>query len=509
MKHEPRDQSAGRPGGSRGVVARNAVNLVLGQVATTALAIVFSAALGRSLGAADFGLWYLITTLSIFAYVFVDWGQNLLVIREVARDHSRSGDLLGSALASRAASAVLLMLPVALAARLLGSDSRVLWLAPALILANLPWSLSQGVGMIFRGHDQMGRDAAVSVVNKALGLVLALPALALGAGLPGIVVAQGLAGLAALAFASRLLRPLAIGRWRPTRATVRELLIDGAPIVAMTAAISAQPYLDAVILSRLAPQTAVGWFGAARNILGTLMAPATILGTAAYPRLARASSEPGGLREELRAALRQMLWLGALGGTGTYLFAQAAVDLIFGARGFGPAGTILQVFAPGLFLLYVDILFGTAIYAAGGGTGFAIAKILSVALAAVLDWILIPIFQARTGNGGIGVMVSFAASEVVVFAGSMVVLLRRRMLHRSAGLDVVRALASAAVTLLLLRALPPLPFWAGVPLCVAAFSAASLALGLMRRRDLAALGSLVRRPPGPASIEGAEGGSGR
>jgi hypothetical protein len=128
-----------------------------------------------------------------------------------------------------------------------------------------------------------------------------------------------------------------------------------------------------------------------------------------------------------------------------------------------------------------------------------------VALGAALDFLFIPYFQARTGNGGIGVMVSFAASEIVVFAGSMVVLRRRHLLHWSAAGDVARALGSAGATLLLLGALPPLPAWAGIPLCVAAFSAASLAFGLLGLRDLALVRALVRRAPAPAASAGGRG----
>ncbi|HKC13434.1 MAG TPA: oligosaccharide flippase family protein, partial [Vicinamibacteria bacterium] len=82
-------------------IARNAFYLVVGQATTTALAIVLSAALGRSLGPGDFGIYYLITTMSAFAYVFAEWGQPYFVIRQVAREPQRSGDLLGTALVLR------------------------------------------------------------------------------------------------------------------------------------------------------------------------------------------------------------------------------------------------------------------------------------------------------------------------------------------------------------------------------------------------------------------------
>jgi O-antigen/teichoic acid export membrane protein len=483
----------GAPNGrSSATIARNAFYLVVGQAATTVLAIVLSAALGRSLGATEFGIYYLITTMSTFAYVFVEWGQPLFVIRQAAREPLRSGQLLGTALALRALFALLVTIPAGLVAWALGYGPRTTGLAVFLILASLPLFLAQGYGMVFRARDRMGRDAAVSVSNKAITLGIALPALALGAGIPGVIVAQAVAGFAALGLAVRLHERLGTPPLQVSSRAARELLAAGAPILAMTAATSAQPYLDAIILSKLAPASVVGWFGAARNILGTLLAPAAILGAAAYPALARASADMAALRHEVRSALRPLLWLGALAGTGTYLFAKTAIGLIYGARGFGPAATILEVFAPGLFLLFIDILFGNIIYASGRGTGFAAAKVVSVVVGTALDFVLIRWFQERYGNGGIGVVVAFALSEFVVFAGAIMVL-RRGTLDPVMALDVARALGAAGSTVLLFRLLPPVPPWIGIPLCIVAFAAASLALGLMGRRDLAVLRTLLRR----------------
>ena len=173
-KRKPATLPAGADGAT---VARNALSLVAGQAATTALAIVFSAALGRSLGAEDFGLYYLITVMSTFAYVFVEWGQPFFVIREVATEPLRAGELLGTALALRAGLAFAVAIPAGLIAWALGYGGRTSWLLVLLILAGLPLFLAQGYGMVFRARDQMGRDAAVSVANKVLVLGVALPAL--------------------------------------------------------------------------------------------------------------------------------------------------------------------------------------------------------------------------------------------------------------------------------------------------------------------------------------------
>src|SRR5437879_5074592 len=121
------------PGSGPATIARNAFHLVLGQVATTALAIVFSAALGRSLGARDFGLYFLITSFATFAYVLVDWGQVFYVIREVARSPERGSGLLGTALVLRAAGAVLVAIPTGLLAWALRYDARTCWFPVAFI----------------------------------------------------------------------------------------------------------------------------------------------------------------------------------------------------------------------------------------------------------------------------------------------------------------------------------------------------------------------------------------
>src|SRR5277367_3955525 len=117
-------------------IARNAMHLVAGQAATMVLGILFSAMLGRRLGAGDFGLYFLISSFSTFALVLVDWGQNYFGIREVARNPERGGSLLGTGLVLRALGTVLVCIPAGLAAWGLGYDRRTVWFSVGLIAFN-------------------------------------------------------------------------------------------------------------------------------------------------------------------------------------------------------------------------------------------------------------------------------------------------------------------------------------------------------------------------------------
>ena len=466
-----------------GTVARNAFHLVLGQATTTALAIFFSAALARSLGASDFGVYFLIASFSTFAYVLVDWGQQFFIVREVARQPERRSLLLGTALVLRTAGAVLVAVPFGLVAWALGYDAATCWYSVIFIAVSLPFFLAQSYGLVFRARDLMGLDAWLSVANKFALLGLALAALALGAGLRGVLAAQALAGILALVIAIRLYRRVACGPLRYSRQTARELLVGGSTILAATIAANIHPYIDAVILSKLAPADAIGWFGAARSILGTMFAPAAILGTAAFPRLSRVATNRVQFEADVRAALRPLMWLGALAAIGTYLFADDAIAIVYGRQHFGPSGIILKVYAPAFILLFINSLLANALLALHRARAFSAVKTASVVVGTALDLVLIPLFQQRMGNGGIGAIAAFGLSEIVVFAG-VILVLRREGLTLGLPVDMAKALGAAALTLLLFWWLPPLPFLIGVPACAIVFLLCSLGVGLVRRSDV-------------------------
>lgn len=473
-------------------LARNAFYLVLGQVATTALAIIYNGALGRFLGASDFGLFFLISSFAAFAFVLVDWGQQLYGIREVARAPERGGDLLGTGLVLRVVGTLLVCVPLGLSAWALGYDLRARWLTVAFIAVSLPLLLAQLYSIVFRGRDRMELDAIVSVVNKSVAFALTVPILFLGMGLGAVIAAQGFAGAASLLVAMRLYARVSSGPVRVSATTARQMLAGGTALAALNLAIYVQPYIDAVLLSKLVPRDAVGWYGAAKNIMGTLVAPAIILGSAAFPQLSRTAADPAAFTREVRTALRPMLWLGALAGVGTYLFADTAIALIYGHRQFSPAADILKVFGPGLFLLFVGMLFGSVLTALGRERAFTGVKIGSVVVSTGLDLALIPYFQRHSGNGGIGAVLAFVLSELVMVVGGLL-LLPRGSAGSAIFVEGSRAIAAATLTAAIFFVLPPIPPWLGIPLCITAFAALSWAVGLVRRADLDVLSTAIRK----------------
>jgi O-antigen/teichoic acid export membrane protein len=487
----------------RGGLARNTASLVLGQVTTTALTIFLSAAVARTLGVSDFGVLFLVSSVVAFAYVFVDWGHGPYVIREVARRPDRVGELIGTVMAVRAATAIALTVPAVLIAHLLRYDMRAQIGIAMMMMACLPMYLALSYGWAFRGIERMEFDALINIVLKSLALVVGITILAAGGRLYGVIVSTGLAGLITFAVASVIYRRLGLAALRVTHEVARELIVGGTPMVTMTIAVAIQLYIDATLLSRLATTDALGWYGAATTFTNTLIAPAFVLASAAYPPLSVAAGNRPQFSKILHDTMRPLLFVAVLAGVGTYLFADVAVGIVYSTKHFGPSAAVVRAFTPALVLVFLDMMLATAILAGGSALSLAGAKTFTVVVVSTLELFLIPLFQARYANGGIGIVVSFAVGEMVMIAAELR-LLPRGTLTRSTGIDLVRAFAAGAGTLLVGLWLKDLPAAVGIPGCVALFSILAAAVGLLTRADVAALAGLVgRRRPRPRDVASA------
>lgn len=473
-------------------IARNVLFLASGQVLSTILGLVLTSALGRSLGPSDFGIYYIILTVTTFAAVFVDWGQQTYVVKEVARNRENQAEFIGSAalirtvivFASAAASAGL--------AVVFGYPSIVIWLAPLAVIGSLPATHAILLTHLFRGRDRMELDVTAGLIQKSLTVVATVLALYLGGGVVAAVLMPILGGMAALAFSVSMARRLGISLAMPVKETVREAVWAGSAIVVMSLSIALHPLLDVTLLSILTSPTVVGWLGAARAILGILLAPALILATASFPDLCRVAHSPRDLRGVLSSSSRLLIAAGALGFAVLFSFADAAVGIIYGEGQFDPAALILKVAAPFFPLFFVNLLIGNAALAIGKSVEIAVAKFATVAASAVIAWFLIEIFQAKIGNGAIGVMIAYCATELLMTA-AFIYILPQGVLSGSVWTNLLRAyIASIAVCLLAAQIVPVVALWLSAPIVLAAFLGAGFATGLLNVADVGTVASLAR-----------------
>jgi O-antigen/teichoic acid export membrane protein len=483
-------------------MARNFAHLLMGQVGTTVLGIGLTAMLGRWLSAGEYGDYYLYLRLWGFAFVVVEWGQQQYIIRELARRPERTNALLSASLAIRVVGGLLAAVVIAVVTLAL-YDRRSAFLATLALVTMLPFLLAQGYGWTFRGRERMENAAVIDPLNKGLTLGFTVVLLLAGWALPGAILAQFAAGAGTLAVAVMLAHGIGIRVRLPDGEVIREILVGGTSLVMMYLASEAQGAIDPMIVKALVPAATVGWFGAAKNVIGTLMAPAMVLGGAAFPRLSRAAKDPAQFRAEIQAAMRPVLLMAAYVAVGTFVCANLAVDVIYGKDRFDPAGPILQIAAPSFFLFFVDVLLGAAIVAAGRALSMAIAKIVNVVVSSGLAFVLVPYFERRFGNGGLGAQLAYGGSELIMFAAALMII-PPGALGRRFVLDFGRAVLAAAGAVGAAIALAPLGWtwsdgqsWGGtllaLALATAVFAALSWTTRLVTRADVETMKNLFRR----------------
>src|SRR5258707_14010257 len=101
------------PKTTQGLVLRNTMLLVVGQVLGMPLSIVVNAVMARHLGPEDFGYIYLASTFASFGFLIGAWGQSGTLPMMVAKHRSQAGVVLGTGLAWRAASSVAVFVVIA------------------------------------------------------------------------------------------------------------------------------------------------------------------------------------------------------------------------------------------------------------------------------------------------------------------------------------------------------------------------------------------------------------
>jgi O-antigen/teichoic acid export membrane protein len=469
---------------------RNTAFLALAHVVGMPLSILYSALLARYLGPTAVGFIYIATTFNAFGYMAVDWGQAGALPALVATNREQVGEFLGSSLVWRSASAVVVSAALLLMTKLLGYETQVV-VAVGLVSIGFALShLSDACQYAIFGFERTDVAAKRQVFEQLLTVILVGSVLMLGGNLRASLTASAVVTVVVLAYVWRTLRPAGIERLSFRRDSLRLVLKRGTPFVFLQLAMTLQPYVDTLFLSKLAPG-AVGWHAAARKLMGVLVVPAAVLGGAMYPTLCRLyATDREGFVKTTSGALRSTSLLVFPVAVGCYLFPEIGIS-VFGTRSFRPAEENLQVLSLFLFLTYFSMPLGNCLLAAGRQRTWALVQAVCVAVSLAGDPFLVPWFDRHAGNGGLGVCWTTVLSEVlmVVFG---VVLAPRGIFDRRFARGLALGGLSGLVMVATARALSRWSAFAVAPLAVAAYIVTLWLTGGVEKHQVAAVRELVR-----------------
>jgi len=489
------------PAESTGTVARNAnrklvfkntLYLTISQALTVPLSILVNAVVARYLGPDAFGMSYLAYTLCGFGFLIVSWGHDGVLPAVVARDHSQSGLMLGSSLAFRSA----LFLPVYAVLAIgsywfgYGADLQVILALTA--LHQLLTAYCAGCKDTIRGLERTDIPAYTHVGQQLINAAFVIPVVMLGGQLRAAVMAQVAACAAILVVLWLSLRPAGVQKLRASWAATKTLFNGGTAFVISGLVMSLQPMIDVAFLSKLAPLEVVGWYAVTRRLVGVLLFPASALIGALYPTLCRLqATDPREFARTSSSSLRAVSSVVVPVAIGTALYADPAIA-IFSHDKFGPAADNLRLLSVFVALVYFSMTLGTCVLAAGKQRAWSIVQSLCLVISVALDPLLVPLFQRRSGNGGLGVCWSSILSEVLVVAFG-IWLAPRGIFDRPFFRTFALSLASGVVMVLVARLTQPISPYVGAPLAVAAYGIVLLLVGGIEKDRIDALRAAVTR----------------
>ena len=351
--------------------------------------------------------------------VFISFGMDTLLVKEIARDPKRTSDLLSSTISTRTLLFFLSCGIIALYARLAHFAPSTIVLIALLGVAQFVTQIYLAIQSALQGLELMQYVSIANVLSRIVNTLLGIIVLILGYSVYGVGVITIFAMASGLIVQHIYLRQRYSIFFSFDVSKIRQMLRTGLPYLASSLGLVAYGQIDILIISALINSTQVGWYSSASRLFGTLMFFPVIFTTAIFPSITRLHKHsPNELPYIIQKSFNLMLVLSMPIGLGLLVIAKPLVALLYGAS-FAPSAPILALLGLVIIPTYQNILLGQFLTSTDRQNGWTIVMLGATAATLPLDIILVPWCQSTFNNGAIAGGLSFLITEIVmVFIGT-------------------------------------------------------------------------------------------
>ena len=404
-------------------VAQNMYVMFGAQVVTWGSSFLLLYFLPRYLGPEDFGRLYLALSIKMILGLFIDFGGNYLIPKEVARSRIKGEAILSSYILFRVALWILSIGLILLFSNLLGYSQHVHLLILILVIAKLWEGGSTALNAYFEGIEKMEYPSIGKIAERVFVAIFAVGALLLGADSIGVAIVMTVGALLNLLVIYGYSRKVVRIRYKfdPEMFT---LFRTGMPFFLFSLFSVIYYRIDAVMLASLTSEEVTGWYGGAFRFFDIVMVLPLLYKTAIFPVFSKLwDNKKGVLESAVGQSLRLMIILGIPVAALIYLFSGPIVHFFMGVEEYFPSIIILQIFALSIPFIYIDIILGSALMgAANMQRAWAFIGLIAIFINISVNFLLIPYTQELFSNGGIGAAVATLVTEIFVMVSAFYLL---------------------------------------------------------------------------------------
>lgn len=428
-------------------VTKNTAVMMGSQAVTWISSFILMMFLPRYLGSEAYGRMFLAMSVTSIFQIFIEFGGHYYITKFVARDKNATPFIFVHSIALRF---ILWLISLVLTlgfAYLAGYPSAVNMLLFIFTVSKLWEEITNVVHRCFQGHEMMKYAAVGNITERAFLMIAGVSALMLGASVVTIGVIMSVATLLNFIACSRFIPKIIPSFPSVSLAEVRKLAIESVPYFLWSLFGVVYYRIDAVMLSFMAPESVVGWYGAAYRFFDIVMFLPSIVNTAIYPVFSRLwSDKSDSLARTVQKSLDFIILAGIPISIGGALFADRIVWLFYGVKEFGPTIVLLQIFFAGILLVYINFILMPLIFASDKQRRSSVIAFLAMLLNPLLNLFMIPYFQSRHGNGGIGASFATLITECFLLVCSVIALPKSMFSFMNLGVIVKGLVAAAAMT---------------------------------------------------------------
>jgi O-antigen/teichoic acid export membrane protein len=422
----------------------NVSALAIGQVITWSASILWTLVVPRALGPSELGILVVAGAAIGILGLVVGLGTPQYLIREMVARPDEAPSLLGTAFVLRA-----FLTPLFVAATVAwvhlahyrGQEALIFYLvAGGAVLSTL---LADPLRSVFQARERMEYLAYSDIISQSGQGLVGVAVILAGFKVVGLCVASVLVAAVALLLSAYWVHTLLRIDLRTNVARVRSMAAESLPYWAGGLFFMIYLWVDSVILSFMAPQAVVGWYGVATRLFGTLLFVPVILAKASLPRLVRGHSEGiGRLREVARAPLELAVVLSVPISVATAVAARPVMHLLYGPA-YNQAVPVMIILGFCTPPMYAGIIIYQVLVAEKRPHVWAYVIAGAVAVNVMLNLVLIRFFQTRSHNGAIGAALSLLITELLIVSAGHA-LVGRHVFNASSWWRIARAWLAAA-----------------------------------------------------------------
>ena len=400
-------------------IARNFGALLGSQFVTWGLTLLLTVFLSRYLGASAMGKFYLADSLWAIVAMFMNFGMDTLMVKEVARKPARTAELFGTTIGLRCLLGIVGFGVTLYWVHLVGYPPETMYVVYIIGIASFINQCGEACRALLQGLERMEYIALGTIASKAFTTVVSIGLLLMGHGLlaiAAVTIGSALIYLFTQLFPLQRLHKLHL-RW--DRHLGGWLLKASLPYFMISTFLVAYQRVDTIIISLLVDDAMVGWYSAANKLFGAFLFIPVLFVIAVFPSFARMHTETPQLEPSLmRKSFHLLLVLGIPIGLGLLVIADSLILLLFG-DGFVKSGPVLAVMGVALIFTYQNILLSQ--FAISTDRQYGLTVLIGLALLAgiLLDIVLVPWCQKIFDNGAIGGALTNVITEAAVFIGCL------------------------------------------------------------------------------------------